>query len=400
MIKEAGVITIAGDYVSLAKNIERDIVKSWAHSRPNDPDPNLAKVLCVDAPILEFASTRFIIKAPILVREVMASARNHIMWAQTSRVVDLSNWNIYTKGTTPEIRSFIFNQYEKMLRDIHDGVPQDTYRQALPLSYITEFNVILTWRDIVRWQHYFRKLAYLSADPTVVYVFADMAARLHVFALNTLQAIKHPSFNDDMNFDDILKIRAQDILYAIQEDSAPAVVRVGDMIIVTKPMTYGLRSHLIRHRGVTVLDELMNLITNNTRLSSHTLGMKMRVSVSAPVQVWRGLASKRHCWIAQADLWSPLLNDVAEVMHEQFTEAALPCSDGICPFKADANLRIIGKDPGLPCPRHMKLHAPNCFVLTDGMESKMRASVEASGGSAEMKSYWHSTIGQLKGTVQ
>jgi hypothetical protein len=232
-------------------------------------------------------------------------------------------------------------------------------------------------------------------------MFGDMAARLHVFALNTLQAINHPSLTVGMNFDDILKIRAQDVLYDIPEGSTTTeVLRRGDIIIVTKPMTYGLRSHLIRHRGVTVLDELMNLIISNTRLSSHTLGTKMRVSVSAPVQVWRALASKRHCWIAQADLWSSLLNDIAEVMHEQFTEAALPCSDGICPFKADASLRLVGKDPGLPCPRHMKLHAPNCFVLTDEMESKMRASVEASGGGAEMKSYWHYTIGQLKGKIQ
>jgi hypothetical protein len=65
------------------------------------------------------------------------------------------------------------------------------------------------------------------------------------------------------------------------------------------------------------------------------------------------MVRKRNCWIAQEDLWSPIiqrLNTLFETEYEQ-VGVPLPCDTCIsCPVGRDNMLRQEGKDPAPPCP--------------------------------------------------
>ena len=73
-----------------------------------------------------------------------------------------------------------------------------------------------------------------------------------------------------------------------------------------------------------------------------------------PMIPWRGIYSKRSCWIAQADLWNPLLRLIINEIGG--TKDLLPCADGSCPFEKDASLRLeVGKDPNPSLPASCRI---------------------------------------------
>ena len=64
-------------------------MKAWTVSRPNDKDTSLRDILKLDLPVNEFINVNLVIESTIIEREIITTMRNHVMWAQTSRVQDV-----------------------------------------------------------------------------------------------------------------------------------------------------------------------------------------------------------------------------------------------------------------------------------------------------------------------
>jgi hypothetical protein len=121
---------------------------------------------------------------------------------------------------------------------------------------------------------------------------------------------------------------------------------------VTVDIPLSLRAQLIRHRTISVVDNLLDLMMMDGVLST-AHSVLMTVEVSASNYVWESIISKRNCWVAQVDLWKPLIDEVNKHIHTK--ELILPCNNGVCPYSGDCVERLKGSDPGVPCPRHALL---------------------------------------------
>jgi hypothetical protein len=84
---------------------------------------------------------------------------------------------------------------------------------------------------------------------------------------------------------------------------------------------------------------------------SFSISHPMDVEFACTQEVAAKLVTKRNCWIAQEDLWAPVIR----LINSQ-GQMALPCSNGPCTAQRDNQLRKEGKDPAPPCPRYARLH--------------------------------------------
>ena len=117
--------------------------------------------------------------------------------------------------------------------------------------------------------------------------------------------------------------------------------------IIQARVPISLRAQLVRHRNLHFVDNFYYQLTEPDILLAD-LSWHVEMEISAPNDVWKSVISKRSCWIAQADLWKPIL--------DKFDEGFLPCADGKCPYVKDAELRFTDADPGVPCPRYANLY--------------------------------------------
>lgn len=294
----------------------------WRASRHQDTD--CSGVNKIDAPVMDFPILTLAIECTIAEREVFVSYREHVMWARTSRVDDPllfevdSNFNpaFYEQNR----RSMQFNK--------ESGMSQDDYRMALPLVAMTSFTIQVSIRTLIKLFWTFKEL-FESTDSVL---FKNAA-----LAISPILAKVNSSPMDMPN-------AYVDVLPMVKEFESD---RVGDMVSIYLPdATIALRAQAIRHRSLHIKDSLRSRMSNVDML---TIGSPIHLAISADVEVWKGIAKKRQCWLAQHDLWKPVLDEVNSILD---LSKELPCAGGSCPYEADAVLRYTAADPNPPCPMH------------------------------------------------
>lgn len=329
---------------------------AWRNSRPDNTPIPLDEILQLDLPVNEMPMATLFIESTILEREIIVSLRNHVMWAQTSRVQDILNFT-YPDCFGVNEYEYFEGQRQKMQEDSEKGIRQDGFRRHLPLMSLTKHTVNLSMRDIITLTKYFLKLA--ENAPHVQELFNDTAdcflgVLFDVFGFS-------PSF--------IEKYRAKPVLRNINNRINHASCE-GDIIIVSTVMSLSLRAQLARHRNLTIQDNLEALILQDD-IAYQSIEMPVVVQVSGLAEDWLEVIKKRSCWIAQYDLWSDLLNKASAFFEDPQT--LLPCANGACPYDGDAKARYTEEDPNAPCPIHAQIS--NTPVRIDQI--------------TEMNSQWH-----------
>lgn len=312
------------------------IKTAWEVSRPADIDPQIGNILKMDVPVNEFLNLHFTATAPIVVREIICSLRNHVVWARSSRVDDLTNWKVWEQVTNEQMDELLA-KHDKMMQEMNSR-HQDDFRRLLPLAYMTTFSFQMSLRDFV-------KLAIWS-DREGVVVMKNFC-RCCVLAINAGAVpllgewIDRLIANRSYSVGDLLPMPELNSNYA----------KFGAFIGVSTTITLGLRAQLIRHRAISFADNFSWYIDNDclTRDMTWTLQTEIIMHRDFALQLVR----KRSCWIAQTDLWAPIINRLTSAIGG---ERALPCHDGQCRFKRDNDLRKAGKDPSPPCPVAAKLN--------------------------------------------
>ena len=313
------------------------IGEAWRHSRPNikaSEQLNYDEILGIDTPVSEIAGFVVVFKVPILFREIICSMRDHKIWARTSRVDNLTEkWQI-CKNTLK--MKEIEEHAEQLFIESSSGERQDEFRKNLPICYMTEFTARFDLRSFIKLILYFETMK--QNQPAIRKQCEEFILEAKIL------------FDDlKINYSSLSKIIKGYDLCPIIENAGSG--RIGDMITVCENMTLALRAQLIRHRTIFVKDNLSAFFGGRWHLS---INSPISVQASASVDIWQKIIGKRNCWLAHTDLWSDFLGKV-QVYFDKI-EFSLPCLDGICPYNGDCVKRIEHKDPGVPCPRHARIH--------------------------------------------
>jgi len=341
------------------------IKQAWETSRPADISPDMEKVISMDVPVNEFLPLHFEIKAPILIREVITSFRNHIVWARSSRVDDLRIWEVW-HGLDGKGVLECENLYERMQNEMRDA-HQDDFRRHLPLAYMTTFSFAMNFRDLAKF---------------IISLRREKFSLFHEVAEELLAAV----WRKDYALKEWLEKAVNERWYKSGPLNPRPVNKVsaalaGDFAVIQAPVSLGLRSQLIRHRALQVKDYLSDFFSVDRITAS--MEITMPVQILMPIDFAEDLVRKRSCWIAQTDLWEPIVMKLMGILQKD--KVMLPCDDGKCRFVRDNDLRKEGHDPSPPCPVLAKI---------DGEKMKASHIEEAKKYAARRphKDFWNKVI--------
>lgn len=322
---------------------------SWEESRSKDDPAPLIDILKIDAPVNELPMATFTIRCTILEREIFTSARDHHIWARTSRVDDPVTWKIpaclYDEGIVPD--DVILNIKHKIESDLLKGIPQDEARLNIPICSYTSFTTTMDLRSVVKMIKYLRHLGSLRKELTT---------QLNSTADDLYMSVLLPLVNMDQEAADAIlhTYMLAEFLHKFEYEDG-STQRVGNFLVVSTETTLSLRTQAIRHRTYHVADNILDMILTGNDPWLIRIGDKIKIQISAPIDIWMKTISKRQCWIAHHGLWKPVID--AASPHLPISESDLPCSSsGACPYVRDAELRFTDKDPGSPCPKFVRIY--------------------------------------------
>jgi hypothetical protein len=321
---------------------------AWKNSRPTEQKAKFDRMIDLDLPVNEFTRVNLFIESTLIEREIIATMRNHVMWAQGSRVQDCLEFEIDYR-TNPH-----FEQHHKhyelvrsnMRQQANSGVRQDDYRLELPIVSNTRYSISTDFRTIIKLAKYFSNLKYQC--PIFSEQFQKFSNELFFAAMTVLGKAGQQNRAQYI----FSKYKAFDFL---NKDFISPIIsgKLGSMISVSAKVPFHLRAHIIRHRGIWVKDNLLEIIKRDD-IATLPMTVSMNVQISGSESEMLEVVSKRSCWIANYSVWGGLLSKIEDNLSPESNP--LPCKDGVCPWNADAMLRVEGNDPNPPCPIHMKLN--------------------------------------------
>lgn len=314
-------------------------VDAWRLSRDPSQHPDTEMIAGVDAPVMEMPSAILNFQEfTIVEREIFCSLRNHVVWARTSRVDDPREF------TCPEI--FRTDDHElyrrRMILCAEQGQKQDEWRLLLPLCAHTNWTQRISLRDLARLAVYFGYLQKKVADRQLAIRFGEVQYRI----IETLCEMLDGKLA-------IALLNSQKVIKFLHEESLPVTInstRLPNFTIINACVNVGLRAQIVRHRELQFVDDFLSVI-NTDDFSHLQLSKLVNMQLVARNDVWQAVLSKRACWIAQAELWQPLIKSFG-------WHPPLPCAEtNQCPFEVDARARLEpGKDPNPPCPVFCNLY--------------------------------------------
>lgn len=360
--------------------------QAWRLSRDVEKPVEWDEVMLIDGPVTEFPSAVCHCRDFTLIeREIIASNRLSIMWARTSFVDSVE------KFTVPaELLPYISGAAHDMARGMmlagkKRGEHQDRWRRYLPLSAETSFCVRMSFRDIIKFIEYFDYLAQ-RVNPflterffKVSDAFVDLAT---LFTGSREKTLKVMSTMTHVKF-----------LHEGLVEHTP-IVNSGGIIVASFSAPFWLRAHWVRHRPITLIDDLYQLLQHD-RVLDYPISQEMNLKVAASEQIWRQLLKWRSCWLTQSSLGEE--KDPWAAVIDQFTDllgaSVLPCADGICPQQRDAKNRIDGSDPGVPCPKFLDLYNVDISPHRDRVNMALKS--RSSFWTHMVEERWPSSIGSM-----
>lgn len=339
--------------------------EAWRLSRDVSAEVDVADVLDIDSPHNEMPSAFCHFREfTILEREILASSRTHVMWARTSFVDDPSEYRVPKDLAGFLDRGVHVATRRKMLEAKGRGDSQDEWRRLLPVSSETAFVMRLSYRDAIKYAKYF---TYLSARCSAV-----LSARFLKVAIALMRVVDRFTGSSKISLD---AAESMSLPLLLSEEAmikgTGEIEDVGAIRVLSTRVPLWLRAHFARHRPITIVDDLFFVLQRDDVLDlpiSHPL----RIQVAASADLWAAILGKRSCWLAQSSLSRE--RDPWQEIIDSFGSSTLPCHDGICKYRGDAQNRVDGSDPGVPCPRYLRLSgidaAPHLARIHEALRSR------------------------------
>jgi len=321
----------------------------WRLSRDVDKNVEWDEILAIDGPVTEFPSAVVHFRDFMLLeREIFCSSRTHVAWARTSFVDDASAFKFPNEFVGVIDYNRLETARDEMVRAKKRGEHQDRWRRYLPVAAHTCWSMRVSYREIIKYAKYF---GYLSSkvNPLLQQRFARIVAELlelaDKFTGSRQRTIK------------VVETMTQVKFLHEDEVSLEPITRSGGIIVASFAAPFWLRAHWIRHRPITMIDDLFLMLQRSDVLDL-PIGHMMKLKVAASENIWRQLLRWRSCWLTQSSLldeydpWAAVIDQFTDLLGDSL----LPCSDGICPQHRDAMNRVEGTDPGVVCPKFLILN--------------------------------------------
>lgn len=315
--------------------------RAWKYSRNNDTSL-LNKILSVDLPVNEIPSAILEIESTIIEREIIASMRDHSMWARSSRVDDPLQFNtVHAHYISSEQYDFIQDSREEILKRKKEKQRQDEYRMPLPVIASTSYTVNLNLRSMIALYRFFINLREEGGNRNFPKEIWRSAAKKFAIVIDQMTYY---------NFCENLKFKRINILPKNKELTNG---KIGGFITFSGEISFSLRTHLIRHRLLLISDGLLDMIQEKN-FYGYNLESKILVNITSTEDFWSKITSTRSCWISHYKIWRKIIESVSKYFSANTEHGRLPCHECNCPFSIDNQARIEGKDPNPPCPIYMK----------------------------------------------
>jgi hypothetical protein len=338
--------------------------EAWRLSREVEVSVEWNEIAALDCPVNEMPSALVHFKDfTILEREIIASNRIHVMWARTSFVDKPDKYRL-PQEMAPFVDEASHQEFRmKMVAGKVAGLHQDEWRVHLPLMSETCFCCRIGFRDVVKMAKYFDYLASCVLSCLRPRFFAVSEAFLSLADQFTGSRKETKRIFNVMNL----------ALFLHEgKTSEYDMVSVGGFYAMGIAMPFWLRAHFIRHRPLSIVDDLLQKVINNGDVMNLTIDAPITMEVAASKQFWNTIASKRSCWLTQSTLatdrdpWAKIIDRFGDAGPDM-----LPCASGVCPHAKDAQLRVEGRDPGCPCIRYLSLSKINPDPFVDRIEKAL-----------------------------
>ena len=335
--------------------------EAWRLSRDFDKSIEWEDIYTVDGPVNEFPSAVCHFRDfTILEREIFASNRTHVMWARTS-FVDAPDKYTVPKDLLIHVDPLIHRSMRVMMeKGKAAGEHQDRWRRYLPVSAETSFSYRISYRDAVKFAQYFDHLQ-LCCSKSLVNRFAAIEEELKClvdkFTGSRERTKKAVNMMRQSRFLHEGEITTERMARNGEMYKVPSMSDTGSIVVATFEVPFWIRAHFVRHRPVTVADDLFSLLQSDNVLNL-SINHPIKMQVAASINIWQQLLGSRSCWLTQSTLGDEM--DPWQAIVEMFLQngqGVLPCSGGTCPHHRDARNRLEGTDPGVPCPRYMNLNS-------------------------------------------
>jgi hypothetical protein len=339
----------------------------WRLSRDVNSHVKWQDVFAVDVPVNELPSMVVHFEDfTILEREIMASPRNHVMWARTSHVDDAADfrWPSEFVDLDPEE----MRRARAKMRSARDaGLSQDEYRFDMPVLALTSWTQRISYRDLVKMAVY---LQYLQGE-------VHDSIKLLIGNLQDEVEKLVAKFTGNYLMTEKVMETFLPVKFLHEGD-----LRVGTVSetegFITVPMVQPLwmRAQIVRHRNLGVVDTFFLGVLANPDVTRLTINHPIFMELSSTKDFWQTILSKRTCWLAQdtlatkKDLWQEIVDKFG------FREDMLPCASGRCPYAGDAALRLTDADPGVPCPRYCNIEGIDKQLFVEDMYVAARSRHE------------------------
>lgn len=319
-----------------------EVVKAaWKHSRPADTDVNLTDVMKIDVPVNEMEDFVLECHTPIIIREMLFSIRDHVAWARTSRVDNLMEWEVqHGYENDVEVRAC----YDMMLR-LKETQSQDNYREMLPLVYYTHYTLKLSARTLMKFAAGVLDWLQDPSNPLntgrgpLWQMMDELYKELRSVISHSCYAILPARQYGSMEL----------FPKATRRGVQSEVVVVGGFVnLYFANLPIVLRAQIVRHRPITFRDTMFGYL--NEASVTAPVNSKIAMEMVMPVEMALSMVRKRNCWIAQEDLWAPIIEALNAAIGDG-DDFPLPCDGKTnCPVSRDNELRHGGKDPAPACP--------------------------------------------------
>lgn len=349
-------------------------LESWTNSRPTETDPDFDSIMGLDLPVTEFTPINLFIESSILEREIIATMRGHIMWAQSSRIQDAREFTL-DADVDPELNNWrsVYASMREHMVNLSASDRQDEWRLGLPVMSNTRYSISTNLRSIIKLAKYFEYLAEVT-------VLSD---RFNAFAQDLFWVAE----SCGMKRDHISAYHRYNILSESWESNIIGSCSFNGVHTITETIPLHLRAHIVRHRGVGFSDTLFQALCSPDIYRETISSLNVDATIHGTDAELSEIVAKRSCWIAHYGVWAGLLSEIEDCMTS--SGSFLPCKDGKCPFDADVRLRTQGKDPNPPCPIHCTL---NHIIPSTSQVADMYGMVLADKRSEE---FWNPQIQNL-----
>jgi len=324
--------TIAPYVKCIATMDERE--HAWKASRPkfSEEHLHLDEIGKMDLSLNSMRVYTLEFRSSALFRDIIFSLRPISGWALSTRSMPINRESL---ATSSEFSHFPEDdgQIDKMLQYLDEGGERDNVRGMLRMSVSTVYTVTLDHRVLLG---FLRSLKLLNSK------LFDLYGKMILDAIFGWKDFENCTYNMVHDF------------YMIndKEKGEERTKKAGGMIFGYYNMKVAMASQFLRQHYSKIKIGFWNMIPDYFD-SSISQSDKIDVAFYIDQKSYHRLMSMRAHWVIDwsMDMWGGIISDyIKDMTTEEFWEFIPNGGGKKDPYWADVYNRVIGEDPGLPCP--------------------------------------------------